>query len=87
MKETRKKNILFKTILSFNPSTAYSQIESADYQTGNQHFVNLSANCFYAAFALATIALKASGWFIAKSANTLRLISIPALCKAPINLE
>lgn len=41
----------------------------------------------YAALALATIALKASGWFIAKSAKTLRLISIPALCKAPISLE
>ena len=41
----------------------------------------------YAAFALATIALKASGWFIAKSAKTLRLISIPALCRAPISLE
>ena len=45
-----------------------------------------SASDFYY-FTLATIALNASGWFTAKSANTLRLISIPALCKAPINLE
>ena len=38
-------------------------------------------------FTLATIALNASGWFIAKSANTFRLISIPAACKAPIKRE
>ena len=38
-------------------------------------------------FTLATIALNASGWLTAKSANTLRLISIPALCKAPIRRE
>jgi hypothetical protein len=34
-----------------------------------------------------TIALKASGWLAAKSASTLRLISIPAECKAPIKRE
>ena len=34
---------------------------------------------------LSTIALKAAGLFNARSARTLRLISIPALCKAPIN--
>ena len=38
-------------------------------------------------FTFATIALNASGWFMAKSANTLRLISIPAACKAPIKRE
>ena len=36
---------------------------------------------------LSTIALKAAGLFIARSARTLRLISIPALCNAPINCE
>lgn len=36
-------------------------------------------------FTLSTIALKASGLFMARSARTLRLISIPALCRAPIN--
>gem|GEM_PF-5008754 len=40
-------------------------------------FFQLLYNVNY--FTLATIALKASGWFIAKSARTLRLISIPAL--------
>ena len=47
----------------------------------------ISNLCSLIYFTLATIALNASGWFTAKSANTLRLISIPALCKAPINLE
>ncbi len=36
---------------------------------------------------LSTIALNASGLFTARSARTLRLISIPALCRAPINVE
>ena len=36
-------------------------------------------------FALSQMALKALGWFIARSARTLRLISIPAFFKAPIN--
>ena len=36
---------------------------------------------------LSTIALKAAGLFIARSARTLRLISMPALCNAPINCE
>ena len=44
-------------------------------------------NSLLSYFTLATIALKASGWLTAKSANTLRLISIPALCKAPIRRE
>ena len=48
-------------------------------------FFQLLYNVNY--FTLATIALKASGWFIAKSARTLRLISIPAACKAPIRRE
>ena len=38
-------------------------------------------------FTLSTIALKASGLLTARSARTLRLISIPALCSAPINVE
>lgn len=36
-------------------------------------------------FTLATIALKAAGLFTARSARTLRLISIPALWRLPIN--
>ena len=36
-------------------------------------------------FTLATIALKASGLFTARSARTLRLISMPALCRLPIS--
>lgn len=42
-------------------------------------------NSFY--FTLSTIALKASGLLTARSARTLRLISIPDLLKAPINVE
>ena len=38
-------------------------------------------------FTLFTIAVKASGWFIAKSARTLRLMSISFLCNAPIKRE
>ena len=48
-------------------------------------FFQLLYNVNY--FTLATIALKASGWFTARSANTLRLISIPAACKAPIKRQ
>ena len=42
---------------------------------------------YWAFLAFSTIALKASGLFIARSARTLRLISIPALWIKPINLE
>ena len=42
-------------------------------------------NLFY--FTLSTIALKAWGLLTARSASTLRLISIPALCNAPIRVE
>ena len=41
----------------------------------------------YAFLAFSTIALKASGLCMARSASTLRLISIPALCSKPISLE
>ena len=41
--------------------------------------------CYNYFLTLSTIALKAAGLFNARSARTLRLISIPALCKAPIN--
>jgi len=33
------------------------------------------------------MALNASGWFMAKSASTLRFISISFLCKAPMSRE
>ncbi len=42
-------------------------------------------NFYY--FTLSTIALNASGSFIARSASTFLFIEIPALCIAPINLE
>ena len=38
-------------------------------------------------FTFSTIALKASGLLTARSASTLRLISIPALLRAPISTE
>lgn len=38
-------------------------------------------------FTLATMALNASGWLTARSARTLRLISMPPLCSRPINWE
>lgn len=38
-------------------------------------------------FTFSTIALKASGLFIARSASTLRFISTPALCSAPMSVE
>lgn len=43
----------------------------------------LAEDCVY--FTLSTMALKASGLLTARSASTLRLISIPALCSAPIS--
>ena len=51
-----------------------------------------SFNSFYlsprkAYFTLATIALKASGLLRARSASTLRLISIPALASLPMSTE
>lgn len=46
----------------------------------SQHpFISIFYNYFASSFTFATTALKASAWFMAKSANTLRLISIPAL--------
>ena len=50
-------------------------------------FVNRRFFALLSYFTLATIALKASGWFMARSASTLRLISMPALCNRPINWE
>ena len=36
---------------------------------------------------LSTIALNASGLFTARSASTLRLISMPSLCRSPMRTE
>lgn len=84
MKGARKNAIyLFK----FSPSHKYKKNKVPTTLRIISTLYFFSVFRVYAAFALATIALKASGWFIAKSANTLRLISIPALCNAPINLE
>ena len=47
----------------------------------------MSLNDVFAYFTLATIALKASGLFRARSASTLRLISIPALASLPMSTE
>lgn len=54
------------------------------------HYCNLRSLFdvnIYIYFTLSTIALKASGLFTARSASTLRLISIPALWRAPIKVE
>ncbi len=47
----------------------------------------LKAGCFINYFIASTIALKASGWFIAKSASAFLFSSIPFLCIRPINSE
>ena len=52
-----------------------------------KHFAHFFLLLYRNYFTLATIALNASGLFIARSANTLRLISIPALWIAPISCE
>ena len=48
-------------------------------------FFQLLYNVNY--FTLATIALKASAWFIGKPGRSLGLISIPAACKAHTRRE
>ena len=54
-------------------------------QTGSiDHFTSVKT-VYY--FTFSTIALNASGWFIAKSARTLRLISISFFFNNPINCE
>ena len=86
--ERNKKNKKFVCLhLMFSHFTELTKNKKCRLRICNQHFAGLFFTSAYAAFALATIALKASGWFIAKSAKTLRLISIPALCRAPISLE
>ena len=51
------------------------------------HCLRIWSKIYFAYFTFSTIALKASGLFTARSASTLRLISIPALCRAPMSVE
>ncbi len=63
--------------------------EPSSYETGPLKFRSVKTHLRHdeSYFTLSTIALKASGLFIARSARTLRLISIPALWMRPINFE
>lgn len=77
-------SVSFSILTSFERSFQKPQKEK-DLPLSGRSF--LYPKKFNSYFTLATIALKASGWLTAKSANTLRLISIPAACKAPIKRE
>ena len=54
------------------------------YSMAGRNFMNALKFLY---FTFSTIALKAWGLFMARSASTLRLISIPALWRAPISCE
>ena len=54
------------------------------YSTAGRNFMNALKFLY---FTFSTMALKAWGLFMARSASTLRLISIPALWRAPISCE
>ncbi len=64
----------------------YSKKRATTHQ-GLQLFLFSCLSKRKAYFTLATIALKASGLFKARSASTLRLISIPALASLPMSAE
>ena len=77
---------LFVAKLSGFPQVSVKRRRKAAPHTEAQPFFSFLL-FYFSYFTLSTMALKASGLFMARSASTLRLISIPAFERAPINCE
>ena len=78
-------NLRIDFINAYNHEKA-SQQQNKKTAPKRSGFICIISPCSgYIYFTLSTIALKATGWYIAKSAKTLRLISMLLFFNNPIN--
>lgn len=80
----KKMLIIYITLKLCSYCLVFIKIMQKKTYSKKSRFVHLSEMSYFY-FTLFTIALKASGWFIAKSAKTLRLSSMLLAFTLPIN--